>query len=160
MRPRSLTGPLILVIIGGLFLWRNLPSGSAHLRDHGPLLAVPADPLGRAAADRSRLARLELEERFQRRRGGAGGAGLPGRLRNVGRLPPWHPIGTGRASTPSATSTIIAVSAKAPAAGDEAHRLRYRARQYQSDRRRYARGRGERQQGDPQFLAGGCRPRQ
>jgi hypothetical protein len=23
MRPRSLTGPLILVIIGALFLWRN-----------------------------------------------------------------------------------------------------------------------------------------
>ena len=58
MRRRSLTGPLMLVIIGGLFLWRNLHPEASDLRDPRALLALPAGPLGPAAADRSRLARL------------------------------------------------------------------------------------------------------
>src|ERR1035438_5810034 len=68
------------------------PPGGAHLRDFRALLAVPARPLGRVAADRSRLARLSLEERLQRWRGGARHTGLPSRLGDVGRLPQRHPL--------------------------------------------------------------------
>ena len=53
MRRRSITGPLILILIGVLFLTRNLWQEIPLFELSGPLLAVHSDRLGRAAAGRS-----------------------------------------------------------------------------------------------------------